>query len=652
MAQYQLNYSGSEINQLLAKISVLESNLNTLQTTVNNIDTSSIQSELNTVKQQVQSINDELDTKDATISNIQAKLTELENSINSLSTELSTKANTTDIPSLDGYATETYVQNKIAEASIGGGEGTTVDLSSYAKKTDILTSQHFGSSNYLDNQIYDFFDVSNRILNNSKSISGHIWSVSGPGENIACIENGELTTNTNFYATLDYGKTIKYMQITYHWDNIEGGNINTTDNIVMILQSTKGNLNNMIHIICGKKGLTVAKRINGGDFITLPTPVLEQYTLQTDKIYSTSAYLDGNKLKLIDAMGNTTEITDDDFLIINPTKMTIQIGPQDNSSYKGKFHSVMAGEKQSLDTCFAKNYGVSKIELLDTTKRIINLEGKNYTKKQNLKDISIPSSGWYTVAKSVTYGGNIMSGKLKINSMFKSNGSVTLFDADISYLKENRINISNFGYRMNQIIDKIRLGKDSNGLIYLDLHFKDSSYYPATLNLDFEGFFEIMEPIETSITYSNEYIESIDYPIPSTESIFEASSNSYYTVATQGTCTLGYQLASRCSILAQNAGGYIYLDCTFQASPGTMTKLEVTKILSNGTKPISNIRLSGDSSSKINLDICFKNAETYTTTVKIKFDECGYYTINKNLVGNVASLSPESKEKIIDVNSL
>ena len=46
-------------------------------------------------------------------------------------TELSTKANTTDIPSLDGYATETFVTNKIAEASLSGGE---VDLSNYVTK--------------------------------------------------------------------------------------------------------------------------------------------------------------------------------------------------------------------------------------------------------------------------------------------------------------------------------------------------------------------------------------------------------------------------------------------------------------------------------------------------------------------------------------
>lgn len=185
MAQYQLNYSGSEINQLLAKISVLESKLNTLQTTVNNINTSALQSELNSVKQQVQSINDELDTKDTTISNIQAKLTELENSINSLSSSIDSKdaqvladskaytdeqilkvsaggsidldgyAKKTDLPTkvsqlendsnfissipeeyvteqelnAKGLATETFVTNKIAEAQLGGGEGTSVDLS-------------------------------------------------------------------------------------------------------------------------------------------------------------------------------------------------------------------------------------------------------------------------------------------------------------------------------------------------------------------------------------------------------------------------------------------------------------------------------------------------------------------------------------------
>lgn len=59
-----------------------------------------------------------------------------------LNTELSTKANISDIPSLDGYATETYVQNKIAEASLSGGE---VDLSGYATKDELETKADISS---------------------------------------------------------------------------------------------------------------------------------------------------------------------------------------------------------------------------------------------------------------------------------------------------------------------------------------------------------------------------------------------------------------------------------------------------------------------------------------------------------------------------
>ena len=55
---------------------------------------------------------------------------------NYVDTQLAKKANTSDIPSLNGYATETYVQNKIAEASLSGGE---VDLSGYATKDDLNT---------------------------------------------------------------------------------------------------------------------------------------------------------------------------------------------------------------------------------------------------------------------------------------------------------------------------------------------------------------------------------------------------------------------------------------------------------------------------------------------------------------------------------
>ena len=511
---------------------------------------------------------------------------------------------------------------------------------------DILLHQNFGVANHLDGQIYDFFDVEDRILNGSKTISGHTWSVSGPGMNNAQVKNGELTTDTNFYASLDYGKTIKYMQTTYHWDNIDSGDEKINDNVVMILQSSKGDLTNMIHLICGKTGFSLTKRINGGDFIVIPTPVLEPYLLEKGEIYSSSMYLDGNKLITVDAMGNKCEIIDDDFELINPTKMTIQIGPQPNSSWKGKFHSVVVGEKEGIDTSFLKNYGVNKKELQKNTKRIMALEGYDYTKKQYLRNVTIPSSGWYTVARETVFGGNIIAGKIKVNSQFKSSGSVTMFESNLSMLSNGVIDVSGFGSRIYQVIDKIRLAKDSSNKVYLDFHFKDSSTYPATIDIEFQGFFNVIQPTLANTSYVTEFYKEITSPPLDTKNTFIANTNNYYTIARQSISPLGYQMAGKCTILAENLGGYVCLDCLIQASPGTMGTLTVTKVYSNGTRPITNVRISGDSSSKINLDLEFRNAQTYATTVKIKFDDFGYYTINPIPIGGVNSLSPGSKEKI------
>ena len=41
------------------------------------------------------------------------------------------------IPSIEGLATETYVKNEIANAQLGGGEGSNIDLSGYATKDDL-----------------------------------------------------------------------------------------------------------------------------------------------------------------------------------------------------------------------------------------------------------------------------------------------------------------------------------------------------------------------------------------------------------------------------------------------------------------------------------------------------------------------------------
>ena len=56
--------------------------------------------------------------------------------------DISMKADKSEIPSLEGYATETFVTNKIAEASLSGGE---VDLSGYATKDELSTKADISS---------------------------------------------------------------------------------------------------------------------------------------------------------------------------------------------------------------------------------------------------------------------------------------------------------------------------------------------------------------------------------------------------------------------------------------------------------------------------------------------------------------------------
>ena len=58
----------------------------------------------------------------------------VDSQIADLQGQIDLKANAGDVPSLDGYATEEYVVNKIAEAQLDGGD---VDLSGYATKSEL-----------------------------------------------------------------------------------------------------------------------------------------------------------------------------------------------------------------------------------------------------------------------------------------------------------------------------------------------------------------------------------------------------------------------------------------------------------------------------------------------------------------------------------
>ena len=96
-----------------------------------------------------------------------------------MSTVLSTKANKSDIPSLDGYATENFVTTKISEAQLSGGE---VDLSTYATKTytdnAISTALDGHTFKFLTQAEYDALETKNPL------VEYHITDITDTGEGI------------------------------------------------------------------------------------------------------------------------------------------------------------------------------------------------------------------------------------------------------------------------------------------------------------------------------------------------------------------------------------------------------------------------------------------------------------------------------------
>ena len=87
---------------------------------------------------------------------VPSKISELENDVGYLTQhqDLSEYAKKTEIPSVEGLATETYVQQKIAEAELAGGD---VDLSLYYTKEEvdakIPSIEGLATESYIDNKI-------------------------------------------------------------------------------------------------------------------------------------------------------------------------------------------------------------------------------------------------------------------------------------------------------------------------------------------------------------------------------------------------------------------------------------------------------------------------------------------------------------------
>ena len=143
-----LNTAILRVNETVGNKSELPVGDENIIASINRIDNKQFDSVTDEQAQQLQTAYKHSQSVHVQASDIPSKTSDLTNDSNfvtevEMNSALSSKANTEDIPSLNGYATETFVTNKIAEAQLGGGE---VDTTSFA--TDLSLS---GSSLQLKN---------------------------------------------------------------------------------------------------------------------------------------------------------------------------------------------------------------------------------------------------------------------------------------------------------------------------------------------------------------------------------------------------------------------------------------------------------------------------------------------------------------------
>ena len=138
-----------------------------------------------------------------------------------------------DIPSLDGYATETFVTSKIAEASLSGGE---VDLSGYATKDDLKTKANTSHTHTIS-------DVTDLNLSNIDAVSLNGKKFSNPMTKVEYDAIDNKDSNTIYLIDDDYSvigvpnftqaDTGKYLAVNsggtaLAWVNAPSGSGNTS----------------------------------------------------------------------------------------------------------------------------------------------------------------------------------------------------------------------------------------------------------------------------------------------------------------------------------------------------------------------------------------------------------------------------------------
>lgn len=480
--------------------------------------------------------------------------------------------------------------------------------------------------------VYDDFDSSDQILNGRTSITKQVWSVSGPGANIASITDGVFQANgCNCYASLQYGENIEYISGVFSYVRGSGTTSSSSPQAVLIAQDESLDLGTMLHAQFFTYGWSIQYRNAGGSFDNIGGGA---YKLAQDGTpYRCGMHIVDDTVTVELPTGEEVVITDSRISAMVLKAGTWQIQgsvtttPQDNF-YEPRWHGVYIGGKAQGKPVILNGAAPSG--------EVRRLGGLGFGERDSASHV-ITANGTYRIAVNSTIGGYSIYGKLKIDvqgltlSRWEANVAAVGGQDPVAYVDYDNSWLS---YH----VASVRLGTNTTGA-YVDVVLQNVST-PIIMNVNSEGF--VILP-KTPVLNPTTPAKIATYINPAVGKVTKT-----YTYGTTGWTRLssetggpgGYINTGILSIKAYDAGRICMFDLPVQLAPSTaLTKPQIINC-AGGTSPISKVRYSRESG-KVAIDVYCAYAGTNVVTIEATYD--GWFTPPATLVAATA-LTTESLE--------
>lgn len=173
-------------------------------------------SDLEAVKVKIDEVEENLEKLDSNVTTLTTDFNSVKEEVDTLQSQINDKANINDIPSLDGYATEQFVEDIIKAIPA-------TDLSGYALKSDIPSIEGLATETYVDEAKSEFVEEIAKLNEAVANINVGVKTISVDGKEVPVDENGNVEITIPEYTEYDDTKlTERVNEVETALDNKAG----------------------------------------------------------------------------------------------------------------------------------------------------------------------------------------------------------------------------------------------------------------------------------------------------------------------------------------------------------------------------------------------------------------------------------------------